>query len=122
MVSGAIVTMGTDAVLHAMGIFPPLGQPVGDAPLLLATAYRTVYSAAASYLIARLAPDRPMQHALAGGVLGLVLSTGGAVVTWNKVGEFGPHWYPLALVVLSLPTAWAGAQLWILQSRALRPL
>jgi hypothetical protein len=122
IVSGIIVTLVTDVVLHAVGVFPPWGQPVSDAPLLLATAYRTVYSVAASYLIARLAPDRPMQHALAGGVVGFVLSTVGTAVTWNRGPAFGPHWYPLALIVLALPTAWAGAQLWIMQSRATRSL
>lgn len=63
---------------------------------------------AASYITARLAPDRPMQHALAGGFLGMVLAAVGAAVTWNKGPEFGPHWYPIALIVLALPCAWLG--------------
>jgi hypothetical protein len=61
--------------------------------------------------MARLAPDRPMQHALGGGVVGLGLSTIGAVVTWNKGPAFGPHWYPLALIALAMPCAWAGGKL-----------
>jgi hypothetical protein len=52
-----------------------------------------------------------MQHALAGGVVGLVLSTVGAAVTWNKGPAFGPHWYPIALVVLAMPTAWVGGRI-----------
>jgi len=66
-------------------------------PLLLATVYRTVYGVLGSYIIARLAPDRPMQHALVGGFVGLVVSILGAAVTWNKGPAFGPHWYPVAL-------------------------
>jgi hypothetical protein len=42
---------------------------MADALLLLATAYRTVYGVAGSDLAARLAPGRPMAHALALGVL-----------------------------------------------------
>jgi hypothetical protein len=42
---------------------------MGDALFLLATAYRIVYGVAGSYVTARLAPDRPMQHALALGML-----------------------------------------------------
>jgi hypothetical protein len=61
--------------------------------------------------MARLAPDRPMQHALGGSVVGLGLSTIGAVVTWNKGPAFGPHWYPLALIALAMPCAWAGGKL-----------
>jgi hypothetical protein len=118
MFVGIVLTLGTDAVLHAVGVFPPRGQPVGDKPLLLATAYRIIYGIASSYIIARLAPDRPMQHALVGGVVGLVVSIVGTVVTWNAGPAFGPHWYPLALVATSLPTAWAGGELRLMQLRA----
>jgi hypothetical protein len=92
MFVGIILTIGTDIVLHVIGVFPPWGASmVGfDGALLLPTAYRTVYGAAASYLVARLAPDRPMQHALVGGVVGLAVSILGAAVTWNKGPAFGP--------------------------------
>ncbi len=107
-----ILTLATDIALHAAGVFPPLGQPMNNSlGLLLATVYRTVYGVAGSYITARLAPNRPMQHALAGGVVGLILSTVGAAVTWNKGPAFGPHWYPVSLVVLAMPTAWAGGRL-----------
>ena len=56
-----------------------------------------------------LAPNRPMQHALLGGAIGLVLSIVGAVTTWNS--GLGPHWYPLALIVVAMPTAWLGGKL-----------
>jgi hypothetical protein len=117
MLVGIILTIGTDIVLHAIGVFPPWGQSmVGfDGALLLATVYRTVYGVVGSYIIARLAPDRPMQHALVGGVVGLVVSILGAAVTWNKGPAFGPHWYPLALVVLAMPQAWVGGQLRLMQ-------
>jgi hypothetical protein len=113
-----MLSIGTDLALHATGVFPPLGQPMSDALFLLATAYRTIFGAAGSYVMARLAPDRPMQHALLGGVIGLVLSTVGAVVTWNRGPAFGPHWYALALVVTALPCAWLGGRLRIMQLRA----
>ena len=115
IVTGVILSLGTDAVLHATHVFPPFGQPMSDALFVLATAYRIVYAIVASYIIARLAPDRPMQHALVGGALGFVVSAVGAVVTWNKGPEFGPHWYPIALVVTAIPCAWVGARLRINQ-------
>jgi hypothetical protein len=110
-----ILSIGTDVVLHAAGIFPPLGKPMSDALLLLATVYRSVYAVVGSYITARVAPDRPMQHALAGGVIGLVLSVVGAVMAWNKVDTLGPHWYPLALVATALPCAWIGGKLRVMQ-------
>jgi hypothetical protein len=120
MFAGIILSLGTDFVLHAIGVFPPWGQSmVGfEGSLLLATVYRTVYGVAGSYLAARLAPDRPMLHAMILGIAGLVVSLVGAIVTWNKGPAFGPHWYPLALIVLAMPTAWAGGKLRVMQLRA----
>jgi len=112
------VTTATDVVLHATGVFPPWGQPMSDGLFLLATAYRIVYGVAGCSLAARLAPDRPMQHALALGIVGVLLSTAGAVATWSKGPEFGPKWYALAVVAIALPCAWAGGALREWQSRA----
>jgi hypothetical protein len=106
-----VLSIGTDVAMNAAGIFPPLGEPMRDSLLLLATVYRTVYGVAGSYLTARLAPDRPMAHALTLGVLGLIASIAGTVAMWNKGPTVGHEWYPLALVVLALPPAWAGGKL-----------
>jgi hypothetical protein len=112
IVAGIILSIGTDLGLRAAGIFPPLGQPpMSDSLFLLATVYRIIYGIVGSYIIARLAPDRPMGHALVGGVVGLVASVVGAVATWNHVPSLGPHWYPLALVVTAIPCAWLGGKL-----------
>ena len=109
-----VSTTAIDVVLHATHVFPPWGEPNSDALLLLATAYRVVCSIAGCYLAARLAPDRPMQHALALGAVGLVLSTAGAVAMWDA----GPAWYSLAVVAIAMPCAWAGGRLRELQLRA----
>jgi hypothetical protein len=114
---GVIITISTDALMHVIGVFPPLGQTMSNQLFLLATAYRIVYGVLGSYVIARLASDRPMQHALVGGALGLVLSTVGAAVTWNRVPSLGPHWYPVALIVTALPCAWLGGKLRLTELR-----
>ncbi len=106
-----VLTLVTDLAFHAMRVFPPLGQPVSDGPLALATLYRIVFAILGTYVTARLAPHAPMRHALIGGVIGLVLSIAGAVVTWNKGPAYGPHWYPVALIVTALPCAWVGGRL-----------
>ena len=105
------LSIGTDFAMQAAGIFPPLGQRVADALLVLATAYRTVFAIGGSYLAARLAPNRPMRHALALGVVGLVVSTAGAITTWNAGPGYEPKWYPLALIALAMPGAWVGGKL-----------
>jgi hypothetical protein len=101
-----------DVILHATKVFPPWGQAMSGALFGLAFAYRVVIQVAGCYLTAKLAPDRPMAHALWLGGVGVILSTAATVATWNKGPEFGPHWYPLALLVSSLPCAWLGGKLY----------
>jgi hypothetical protein len=107
-----IVTTIVDVVLHATGVFPPWGKAMSDGMFGVATAYRIVISIAGCYIAARLAPYRPMGHALALGAIGVVLSAIGAAVTWNKGPAFGPHWYPLLLIVVAIPCAWIGGKLY----------
>ena len=112
---GVVLSIGTDAALRAAGVFTPLGQPMSDALLLLATIYRTIYGVLGSYVTARLAPSRPMMHVLILGAIGLAVSIAGVVVSWNHVAEFGPRWYPRALVVLAMPQSWLGGKLRLMQ-------
>ena len=102
-----VVTTLVDIVLHATGVFPPWNERMSDALFLLALAYRIVYGVAGCYIAARLAPDRPMQHALALGAVGVVFSTAGAVAMWDA----GPAWYSLAVIAIAMPCAWAGGRL-----------
>jgi putative exporter of polyketide antibiotics len=105
----AVVLLSTvsDMIMHATGIFPPVSVVMRDAGLFaLALAYRGAFGIAGSWLAARLSPSRPMAHAMTVGVVGFVLSVVGVVVTWNM--DMGPRWYPLALVVITLPCAWIG--------------
>ncbi len=107
-----VLSLGTDVVMHATGIFPPWGKPMSESLFAFAFAYRSIYGIAGSYLTARLAPSQPMKHAIIGGAVGTVLAALGSAATWNRGPEFGPHWYPLALVVTGLPYAWVGGKLY----------
>lgn len=113
---GIILTLVTDAVLHKIGFFPSLGKWTPSRPLAVATAYRVVYGIFGSYIVARLAPSRPMLHALISGAIGVIASAAGAIVTWNS--NLGPHWYPLALVITALPCAWVGGKMRVVQLSA----
>ncbi len=105
------LSLATDEVLHVLEVYPPWGQPMHEPGLcLLALSYRTAYAVAGSYIAARLAPRAPMGHALALGVLGLVVSTLGAIATIPM--DLGPAWYPIALVLTALPCAWLGGVLY----------
>ncbi len=104
------LSLGTDHLLHVLHVYPPWDQPIYDGGLLgLALAYRTVYGVLGSFVAARLAPRRPMTHAMILGGIGFVLSVAGAIATIPM--KLGPAWYPIALVVTTLPGAWLGGRL-----------
>ena len=108
------VTTVVDIALHLVGVFPAMGQPLDDALSLLATGYRVVISIGGAWLTARLAPAKPMQHAMILGYVGVVLGLVGLAATWNL--GLGPRWYPIALVVLAIPQCWAGGRLYELRA------
>jgi hypothetical protein len=110
-----VVTTLADILLHVARIFPPMDQPINDSLALLATSYRIVISVAGAWLTARLAPDKPMKHAMTLGYVGVILGLIGVVATWNK--GLGPRWYPIALVVLAIPQCWVGGKIYTAQSR-----
>ena len=119
VVAGVLITVaGTtlvDIALHAARVFPPSNQPLTDALALLATSYRVVITIGGAWLTARLAPARPMKHALILGAVGTVLGLAGVIATWNL--GLGPRWYPILLAVLAIPECWAGGRVHEMRSR-----
>jgi hypothetical protein len=114
--AGIVLSIGTDMLLRAAGVLPALGKPMGDRRFLLATAYRTIYGIAGSYLAARartLLADGARSPARGGWHRCVHTRRGGDV--GNKGPGFGPHWYPLALVALGIPQSWVGGRLRELQ-------
>jgi hypothetical protein len=109
-----IVTTIVDIVLHATHVYAGWDQPLTDGLALVASSYRLVISIGGAWLTARLAPDRPMRHALILGGVGTLLGLAGVVATWNA--GLGPRWYPISLAVLAVPQCWFGG--WLYESRS----
>jgi hypothetical protein len=106
---GAVLSLGTDEIMHLLKIYPAWGVRMGDGLFALATTYRIAYNILGAYVVARLAPDRPMWHAMVLGCIGFVVSIAGAVATWNR--DLGPHWYAVVIAAIALPCSWMGAKL-----------
>ncbi len=103
-----VLSVGTDFVLEALNIFPPIGTGLFIPwMLVLALVYRSIYTVAGGYVTAMLAPNRPMRHAVILGIIGVVAATLGTIAGW----DLSAHWYPIALIITALPCTWLGAKL-----------
>lgn len=103
-----ILSVGTDAILEATGIFPPPTEGLFVTwMLLLAFAYRTVFTVLGGYITAALAPANPTKHVTTLGIIGTVMGCIGIYVGW----DLSAHWYPIALAVAAFPSVWLGGKL-----------
>jgi hypothetical protein len=110
--SVAVLSLGTDQVLHVLEVYPPWGEPMYDAGLnALALSYRILFTIVGGYITAVLAPDSPMRHVVIVGGLGLLAGSAGAIVA-IRMANLGPNWYPIALAVTGFPCVWVGGVLY----------
>ena len=111
IVAGAVLSILTDTILEQSGIAPSVADQLENGSptwiLILATVYRSIYTAVSGYLGAALAPSRPMRHAMILGGIAFVANLAGGIAMW----EYGQHWYPAALAVLAIPSALYGGKL-----------
>ncbi len=103
-----ILSVATDAVLEKIGVFPP---PINGLfvtwMLVLALAYRCVYTILGGYITARLAADLPMRQVKILGILGLIGGALGIIAGWN----LSAHWYPILIFLTAFPCTWWGGRL-----------
>ena len=104
-----VLAAGTTALLGSAmpGVFDANGRASSVAWELATHAYVFAYATFGCWLTARLAPDRPMRHALILGVLGLIFNIVGTAMQWNTA----PVWSHALGVGLVMPAAWLGGWL-----------
>jgi hypothetical protein len=105
----ALLSFGADILLRTLlpGAFDATGRVSSTPVLLLVIGYVAVFAISGCYFTARLAPNRPLGHAMILGVLGLLFSTAGIIKAWNTA----PPWYHIVSLLLVLPYAWIGGSL-----------
>ena len=108
----AVASVATDALMHAVGVFPDPSQLMSAPLFALASAYRALFTVAGGYATARLAPNRPMRHAWILAGIGLAVGLAGVVAYYIVGGaQLGPAWYVISLPVEAIPCVWLGARL-----------
>lgn len=97
---------GADALLRSFAptAFDAAGRVDTVAILVFMQLYVGVFAVAGCYLAARLAPSRPMLHALVLGALGLLFNIVGSIALWDTA----PAWYHITALLLVMPYAWLG--------------
>jgi hypothetical protein len=89
------------------GALDAAGNPATTAARVAQLLYVGAFAVTGCWLAGRLAPGRPMAHALAVGVLGLCLNVASA---W-AMRDGHPAWYLVAGVLSTMPWAWIGGRL-----------
>ena len=83
------------------------GNPATNAARVAQLLYVGVFAVFGCWLAGRLAPSRPMAHALSVGVLGLILTVASA---W-ALKDGHPAWYLAAGIGTTMLWAWIGGRL-----------
>jgi hypothetical protein len=110
-----VLSIGIDAIFHATGIFPPIGEPMPDAgDNLLALSYRLAITVFAGVVALRFAGFALGWHAVALALVGTALGTFGAVTMTGGPVDYGPDWYPWSLAASAIPCTWLS---WLIARR-----
>lgn len=107
---GALLSVGTDFLLNLTGIMSMQNFRSNSSWVVLAVIfYRFIFNVTGSYMTAKLAPSKPMRHALILGFTGTVLASVGSLIMWEQAVP----WYNISIILISLPGAWLGGKLFI---------
>jgi len=111
-----VLSIGIDAIFHATGVFPPIGEPMPDAgDNLLALSYRLAITIFAGVVALRFAGFALGRHAVALALVGTALGVFGAVMMTGGPVDYGPDWYPWALAASAIPCTWLS---WLIARRS----
>lgn len=110
---GATLSIGTDIALNVAGVMNTESFKVNSAGIiLLVIIYRFIFNVMGCYLTAKLAPGKPMRHALIIGIIGTVFAILGSAAMWDKAVA----WYNISVILISIPSAWLGAKLFMVRN------
>jgi hypothetical protein len=107
---GAVLSLGTDFLLNLLGVMSMQNFKQNSTLIVaLVVIYRFIFNVMGCYLTAKLAPNKPMKHVIIIGIIGTILGILGSVVMWEQAVP----WYNIAIIAISLPSAWLGGKLFL---------
>jgi hypothetical protein len=101
-VVNGLLSVVTDFILESIGVLPDPSKGLFETwAISLVLFYRGAYTIFTGYLIARLAPSKPVLHAFILGVIGTVIVL--LAMTNPEVAAKAPVWYGYTLAAITIP-------------------
>ena len=110
LLTTVILSIATDVTMEKTGVFPSIESGevnFNNRLLLIASIYRAVYGILGGLVTALIAKEKFMKAVIILGCIGTAISLTGLMVMWGK----STLWYPLSLVILSLPYTIIGGKI-----------
>ena len=112
LVITAALSIGTDLLFVAAGVYPKDGDLMSNQRLLLlAWSYRAIFSILGAFVAALVAKDHFKRAVVTLGLIATLLGVMGIFVMWNK-WDRTTGWYPISLALLALPYCLIGGELY----------
>ncbi|MEL6771921.1 MAG: hypothetical protein AAFP18_12720 [Bacteroidota bacterium] len=104
-----IASVAVDVLIRAVtpAQFSPRGRVDTTLTLLLYSGSAVLYTILGGFVTGRIAPQRPVRHAVWLGMVGLVVGVAASSALWATA----PAWYHILGWVLVVPAAYAGGRL-----------
>ncbi|MEO6869357.1 MAG: hypothetical protein ABI168_06920 [Ginsengibacter sp.] len=109
IISG-LLSVITDFLLEKIGVLPDPQQGLFEPWLIVVVLiYRGFYTILAGYIVAKLAPGKPMMHALILGIIGTVIT----IIGTNSASfsDKSPLWFGYTLALLTIPCLLLGVKI-----------
>lgn len=110
---GAVLSIGADIVFSSAGLMNMENfKDTSPGIIFVVIVYRFIFNVCGCYLTAKLAPNKPMKHALIIGVIGTIVAILGSAAMWDQAVA----WYNISVILISIPSAWLGAKLFMMRN------
>lgn len=106
----ALLSVLTDFLLEQIGVLPNPEKGLFETwAILLVLSYRAIYTVFTGFIIARLASNKPMLHALILGIIGSVITL--LAVSNPEFAQKSKLWFGYTLAAITIPCLWLGVKI-----------
>ena len=106
----ALLSIITDFLLESIGLLPNPKKGLFDTwAIILVLVYRGIYTIFAGFIIARLAPSKPILHAIILGAIGIIITV--LAINDPSVADKAPLWFGYTMAAITIPCLWLGVNI-----------